>query len=472
MTYANRSGKTRSGWTGYLEWKGVKSHIMMAWCAVFLFPAFGLLDYLIVARWELFLAVRFVITMALLGFLLLLRRVSMGSVAVAHIASQLVIVPLMWMLSQVETTEQFFIYSLNISTAYIASAIFLMWHFRNSVFLACSTAVYFVGFCATFSPLSFGQIVASGTLPFLTVVIMSQIFVLYRYRSAYHDFVVQAELNEANMKLLVKNHEIQEKHQEIKTQNKKLEDLNELKDRLLMIISHDFRSPLQSLKGLILLINDSDRITPEEFRTMVKGLKHTVDKTYDFLEGLLLWSKSQMKGFQVKPRQIFPYKLADDCVHLLHSFAEKKGITITNHVDDRHAAFGDEDMVRLVIRNLTANAIKFTPTGGSIDITSEELEQYIRIAVTDNGMGMDQHELDRIFHTNSFFNKQGTNMEKGTGLGLMLCRDFVEKNHGQVFVKSSIGNGTTISFTILKNLDDAAEIDEMVSSLKEKLISE
>src|SRR5688572_17622758 len=142
MVYAiNRSGKTQSGWSGYLEWKAARSHVLMAWCAVFLFPAFGILDYLVVARWELFLGVRIIITVALLIFLLVARRVGLGGVTVGHISSQLVIIPLMWMLSQVETTEQFFIYSLNISTAYIASAIFLLWHFRNSIFLAGSTIV-------------------------------------------------------------------------------------------------------------------------------------------------------------------------------------------------------------------------------------------------------------------------------------------------------------------------------------------
>jgi signal transduction histidine kinase len=468
----DRSGDIHSGWSGYLEWKAQRSHIIMAWCAVFLFPAFGVLDFLVVRSWELFIAVRFSVAAVLIVFLIVAKRFGVRSNLIAHVSSQLVIFPLMWMLSQIETTEQFFIYSLNISTAYIASAIFLLWHHRNSILLAASTVVYFVAMSALFSSLSFGQIVASGTLPLLTVVIMSQLFVNYRYRSAYHDFVIQAELNDANMKLREKNHEIQNQHREIVVQNAKLEDLNELKDRLLMIISHDFRSPLQSLKGLILLINDSDRITPEEFRTMVKGLKHTVDKTYDFLEGLLFWSKSQMKGFQVKRHRLALHALAEDGIHLLQSFAEKKNISIVNHVSSTHIGFGDEDMIRLVFRNLTANAIKFTPLGGSIEITSTESQHHIRISVVDSGVGMDQNELERLLNSNNFFNKQGTNMEKGTGLGLMLCRDFVEKNQGRLSVQSATGEGTTISFTIVKNMETTTSMDEVVSHLKEKLANE
>jgi signal transduction histidine kinase len=468
----DRSGKSHSGWSGYLEWKALRAHIIMAWCGVFLFPAFGLLDYLVIDNWELFLTVRLSFTVLLFVFMVIARRLGAGSSVVGHAACLLIMIPLMWMLSRVETTEQFFIYSLNISTAYIASAIFLLWHYKHSIFLAVGTVVAFAFFSVAFSTLSFGQIMANGTLPLATLVIMSQIFVHHRYKSVYHDFIIQSELNDANFKLQAKNHEIETQHKEIVLQNGKLEDLNELKDRLLMIISHDFRSPLQSLKGLILLINDSDRITPEEFRTMVKGLKYKVDKTYDFLEGLLIWSKSQMRGFQVKPQRLILHTLAEDCIHLLQSFSEKKGITLTNKVDSNHIAFGDEDMIRLVIRNLTANAIKFTPSGGSIKISSEEIERHIRISVADNGVGMDQVELERLFSSTTFFNKQGTNMERGTGLGLMLCRDFVEKNHGRISVHSVAGEGTTIAFTVSKNRIDGTVVDEDVQHFKEKLISE
>jgi signal transduction histidine kinase len=423
----------------------------MAWCGVALFPAFGLLDYLVVESWQLFLTVRFSGTILLIAALLLTRSFFVSSNVIAHVSAQMIIQILMWMLSQMQTPEQFFIYSLNTSTAYIASAIFLLWHPRNSVFLALSTILGFVFFCGSFSSLSFGQIIGSGTLPLLTIVIMSQLFVHYRYKSAHRDFLIQADLNDANLKLKLKNIEIHDQNTEILKQKHNLEDLNDLKDRLLMIISHDFRSPLQSLKGLILLINDSDRITPEEFRMMVKGLKHKVDKTYDFLEGLLLWSKSQMKGFKVKQQPLMPHSLVEDSMALLQSFAEGKSITILNKTDLQHQAYGDEDMVRLIIRNLMANAIKFTDHGGTIQIVSYDENNKINIAVTDNGVGMEQAELDQLFNSTNPFHKNGTKLEKGTGLGLMLCKDFVEKNNGKLSVSSIPGQGTTISFSISKN---------------------
>jgi signal transduction histidine kinase len=420
----------------------------MAWCGLFIYPAFGLLDYLMVKEWELFLTVRIVGALLILALIMISDRYSFKSNFIAHVSSQIIILSLMWMLSQLETPNQFFIYSLNTSTAYIASAIFLLWHSRNSILLASTTIIAFMIFFASFSVLSFGQIIANGSLPLLTIIIMSQIFVKYRYNSVYHDFRIQHELNQVNEKLQERNEEINLQNLEILKQKDDLEDLNDLKDRLLMIISHDFKSPLHSLKGLIMLINDSDRITPEEFRTLVKGVKHRVDNTYDFLENLLIWSKSQMNGFQIKWSRLDLSLLVYENMNLLQSFSDKKQIIIENRVCSDHLVYADEDMIRLVIRNLMINAIKFTSVGGKIEIRSDVLETYVKVSVQDSGVGMDTCETDRLFNSLNLTHKKGTNLEKGTGLGLMLCKDFIEKNKGTLGVVSEPGKGSIFSFTL------------------------
>ncbi|HEU5290783.1 MAG TPA: HAMP domain-containing sensor histidine kinase [Cyclobacteriaceae bacterium] len=449
-----------SYWNHYLEYKGRRSHILMAWCGLFIYPAFGLLDYFVVKEWELFLAVRFSGAFLILTLILLSDRYSFKSNFIAHFSCQVIMLSLMWMISRMENTNQFFIYSLNTSTAYIASAIFLLWHSRNSIFLAATTVTAFTIFCATWSVLSFGQIIASGTLPLFTIVIMSQLFVFYRYNSTYHDFKIQHELNRVNEKLREKNVEIYEQNLKILKQKDNLEDLNDLKDRLLMIISHDFRSPLHSLKGLIMLINDSDNITPEEFRMLVKGVKHKVDNTYDFLENLLIWSRSQMKGFQVKWSRLDLSSLLAENMSLLQSISEKKQITIENHVNPDHVAHADEDMIRLVIRNLLINAIKFTPMGGKIQCQSMISGKYVKFLVRDNGVGMDALEVDRLFNLLKTSHKKGTNLEQGTGLGLMLCKDFIEKNNGTLEVASQLGKGSIFSFTLLCFTDPIADTGE------------
>ena len=406
------------------------------------------------------MTVRFAGAILILTLILFSDRYPIKSKFIAHFSCQVVTISLMWMLSRMETTNQFFIYSLNTSTAYIASAIFLLWHSRNSIFLACTSVIAFIILCASFSVLSFADIIVNGTLPLLTIIIMSQIFINYRYNSTYHDFKVQHELNRVNEKLREKNMEIYDQNLEILKQKENLEDLNDLKDRLLMIISHDFRSPLHSLKGLIMLINDSDRITPEEFRTLIKGLKYKVDSTYDFLENLLVWSRSQMKGFKVKWARLDLSLLSHENMNLLQSIAEKKQITIENHVSPGHIVHADEDMIRLVIRNLMINAIKFTPVGGKIQCQSTLEGMYVKFSVSDNGVGIDSDEAERLFNSVRTNHKKGTNLEQGTGLGLMLCKDFIEKNRGTLDVVSHLGKGSTFSFTLQYYSEPIADVVE------------
>jgi signal transduction histidine kinase len=433
------SNRFIANWKGYLEWKAKRSHTIMAWCGVALFPAFSLLDYLVIEQWKLFVGVRIGGSLLIVIMLLSVDYLKISGNMIAHISSQVIIQILMWMLSQMQTAEQFFIYSLNTSTAYIASAIFLLWHPRHSILLAATTVLGFVFFHVAFSEMTFGTIVSSGTLPLLTIVIMSQLFVNHKYRITYRDFIIQAELNEANRILQEKNHEIRNQNNEITSQKESLQELNQLKDRLLMIISHDVKSPLASLKGLLQLIHDYDSVSPEDFRNVIKGLRHQLDKTYDFLEGLLMWCKSQMNGFQVKRQNVNVRLLVETSTELLQSISQHKGVSLINQVDDSLQVVGDEDMLRLVVRNLTANAIKFTNSGGSVGISAKDVGDDVAIVVQDNGIGMDPSELKKLFNAKNPFHKHGTNLEKGTGLGLMLCKDFVEKNGGELHVASLPG---------------------------------
>jgi two-component system sensor histidine kinase/response regulator len=197
-----------------------------------------------------------------------------------------------------------------------------------------------------------------------------------------------------------------------------------------------------------MLINDSDRITPEEFRTLVKGVKHRVDNTYDFLENLLIWSRSQMKGFQLKWSRLDLSLLVNENMNLLQSFSEKKQIKIENNMNPDHFVYADEDMIRLVIRNLMINAIKFTSVGGKIEWRSDRLGAFVKVSVLDNGVGMEPDEIEQLLNSLNTAHKKGTNLEKGTGLGLMLCKDFIEKNQGTLGVVSEPGKGSIFSFTL------------------------
>jgi signal transduction histidine kinase len=435
-----------TAWKYFLSYKAQRSHSLMAWCGVFIFPAFTLLDYLLINDWELFFIVRLCGALAIFCMLALNGRYNFRAEFIGHFSCNVVFIALMWMLSWIETPTDFFIYSLNASTAYIASAIFLLWKPRHSIIMFFTSLVSFIGFWWMFSSLSATDVISHGLLVLLTIILMTQLYSRYRYDITRRDFTRQLELNQAYEELKVKNFEINQRNFEILQQKEKLEELNALKDRLFMIISHDFRSPLHSLKGLIVLLNDSEFISPDEFRVLLKGLKYNVDQTYDLLENLLFWSKSQMKGFSVNKVKVNVYDLVFENNSLLRSFADKKDISIVNLVDPAVHVKADEDMTRLILRNLISNAIKFTDSGGIVTVHTENTGDSINISVADTGIGVGPSEKFDLFAQS--LSKSGTQNEKGTGLGLMICKEFVEKNNGKIWVESEPRKGSRFTFSL------------------------
>jgi two-component system, sensor histidine kinase and response regulator len=160
------------------------------------------------------------------------------------------------------------------------------------------------------------------------------------------------------------------------------------------------------------------------------------------------YSKSQMNGFSIKYSNVNIGTLTNEGCDLLQTIAEAKNIRITNETDPHHLVKADEDMFRLILRNLLSNAIKFSTEGGEIRITSQRVEDSIIISVKDQGVGLSENEVERLFAKNLHDSKQGTLNERGTGLGLMLCKEFVEKNNGKIWVKSELEKGSTFSFSL------------------------
>jgi signal transduction histidine kinase len=435
-----------STWKSFLSYKAHRSHTLMAWGSVFIYPAFAVLDYLVLDDWELFFAVRLAGALVVFVMLTLSKRFNFSYQFIGHFSCYVVLVSLMWMLSWMKTSDEFFVYALNAGTAFVIGSIFLVWAPKHSIFVIGITLASFVVFSFFFSRLPVSEIVSHGFLVLLAIIFITPIYINFRYQSTYRDFMRQIELNQAYHELKNRNFEINQRNFEILQQKEKLEELNAMKDRLFMIVSHDFRSPLHSLKGLIVLLNDSEFISPEEFKVLLKGLKHNVDQTYDLLENLLLWSKSQMNGFSVRREQVSISDLVHENTALLKSAAEKKGISIINDIHDSSLVTADEDMIRLVLRNLISNAIKFTEGNGHVIVKSSEHNGMINISVTDTGIGMDAMQKVEVFaHTVS---KNGTHAEKGTGLGLMICKEFVEKNGGRIWIESELGHGSTFTFSL------------------------
>ncbi len=234
--------------------------------------------------------------------------------------------------------------------------------------------------------------------------------------------------------------------EELTLKGQELEDLNKLKDKLLSIVSHDFRSPLNTLKGsLSLLVRGA--LSEDEFKMLTKDLLEKLDHTYNLLENLLHWAKSQMEGMKVYPREINIHEIAEDCIDLLAPIAEKKLVSLHNNVIPGSAAFADNEMIKLVIRNLVSNAIKFSNASGVVQLSSELQNGQIIICVKDVGTGISNENQEKLFRIESV-TTSGTSNERGIGLGLLLCKDFVERNGGTIWFESEYLKGSTFSFTL------------------------
>ncbi|HMP99080.1 MAG TPA: histidine kinase N-terminal 7TM domain-containing protein [Cyclobacteriaceae bacterium] len=241
--------------------------------------------------------------------------------------------------------------------------------------------------------------------------------------------------------------ERKEGSQKLLEQAKQLDQLNQLKTKIFSILAHDLRSPLASLKSL-LSIAESGAITNEEFKAILPSITKNVGHTSSLLDNLLHWSISQLEGEVIKAKSFDIHTLVIHELALLEKKAHDKHITINNSIPEETYVFADENMIAVVLRNLINNAIKFCNAGDTITIASISNEEETSISVCDTGIGIDQDLLDKIFGWD-IVSQQGTKQEKGTGLGLKLCKEFIEKNHGKIWVESSPDKGSTFHFKLI-----------------------
>jgi signal transduction histidine kinase len=267
-----------------------------------------------------------------------------------------------------------------------------------------------------------------GLTIFLIVVIALLGVTIYLYR----------DRKKANQMLTVWSRAVDQKNQE-------LNNLNKVKDKIFSTIAHDVRSPLASVQGMLALI-DVNALSEEELQKMAIELSARVNTTSSLLDNLLNWSRNQIATAKVNPVKTDIRTLANECIELYGNNAIEKNITLLNSIPDSSHIFADEEMIRITLRNLISNAIKFTPANGEVKIEASPKDDLLCISISDSGVGIPQEDLTKVF---SFEAKStpGTASEKGTGLGLILCKEFIEKNGGQIWVDSLHGEGSTFSFT-------------------------
>lgn len=246
-------------------------------------------------------------------------------------------------------------------------------------------------------------------------------------------------------------HLLDERNKHISEQHQELIKANDTKNRFLSIIGHDLRSPVGAFSEMLGQMVDSPEMFSEEMRSQIlKELRKEADSTFYLLENLLLWARTQKENIEYNPESINLKQIIDTNILLNSRFSENKGIQLVAEGECDYLVYFDTNMLNLILRNLISNAIKFSYPDGIVRIKAVDEGPIVRICVRDEGVGIDEQDIPLLFDTHKQFSTYGTANEKGSGLGLILCYEFIKNDGGEINVSSKRGAGTTICFTLRK----------------------
>ncbi len=262
---------------------------------------------------------------------------------------------------------------------------------------------------------------------------------------------IETELKETNRRLKKEIGERKQIEKTLQEAKETAEALNVSKDKFFSIIAHDLRGPLTSLHEISQMTEKNlDVYSQEKLKEIISIQRRSTDNLCKLLENLLTWARIQRGMIEYAPRQLDLKNVAAWNVKLFMPKAEQKQVMLRSAVQEETHVQADLLMVDTIIRNLISNALKFTKAGGTIEIAARSTETAVEIVVSDTGIGIKPDNIPKIFRIDTQYKHLGTDGEKGTGLGLILCKEFIEKHHGRIWIESEVGQGTTISFTLPK----------------------
>ena len=241
---------------------------------------------------------------------------------------------------------------------------------------------------------------------------------------------------------------LKQKQEEIEAQSAEVNKLNQEKDKIFSVLAHDLKAPMDSLWSMVKLLNEQN-LTKEEFEAYLPLLSQSIGNNSILLENVLIWSRSQMNGIKAEISTCNLHKLVANNISFFQSSQYYKGQNLQNFIPKNMEVEADKSMLDIVFRNLLTNALKFTDNGDMISIFAEDSGKFYTISIADQGMGIPEDNLEKLFG-NQFFTTKGTHREKGSGLGLLLSRELIRKNKGDIWVESQLGYGYTFSFTLPK----------------------
>jgi PAS domain S-box-containing protein len=233
--------------------------------------------------------------------------------------------------------------------------------------------------------------------------------------------------------------------------SEELKEINASKDKFFSIIAHDLKSPFHGLLGLTRMIAEEyDTMTETEVKSYLEVIKESTESTYKLIENLLEWSRFESGKMKYNPALQNMFMIVEDTKILLNQVARMKNISLRNKLGHQSFIWGDDNMLQSLMQNLISNAIKFTPKDGSIEVWENRFDNYIEYTISDTGVGIKEEDIQKLFRIDVNFSTRGTQQEKGTGLGLVLCKEIVNIHGGKISVTSKVGEGTHIIFTLNK----------------------
>jgi len=291
------------------------------------------------------------------------------------------------------------------------------------------------------------KLVTRFSIIIITFFIVILLIVVINYRNKSK---INKRLKEKGEIIELQSDELKSTINNLEVNEEKLRNLNATKDRFFSIISHDLKNPFNILLGYAdLLVNEpSIKKDSKKLDKIINTIRNTTKFSYELLENLLTWSQSQTGGLKVNPTLFNLSQSINSKIEFFEGAANSKEITMNFDVHDNLHVFADQNMILTTVRNLISNAIKFTMRGGNIELTAKQLENNIIFSVKDDGIGISSEDQEKLFRIDSDFKINGTDNEKGTGLGLILCKDFIIQNGGEISVESEKGKGSIFTFTL------------------------
>lgn len=297
---------------------------------------------------------------------------------------------------------------------------------------ANSIAIYYTGF----------NYLCSFLMIFITMYLIK--FQVWKYERSIK--AKKELIRLTNKNILFKTKQIEQQSALLQKKNVELTELNNIKIKLFSIISHDLRTSIYALKNIMDAFAKGG-FSKEEMLMTLPGVNAEVDKCVELMDNLLSWARNQLNESKVTLQSLELGNITTNTYKLFSKKAAEKGIALINNIEPNTCAYADADMMKTILRNLIGNALKFTEAGGSVEIFSEKNNETVNLMVKDDGVGISEEALTKIF-SEKYYTTLGTGQEMGTGLGLMICRDFIKSNNGKFTVSSKTGEGSCFTITL------------------------